>query len=83
MLSAQGTQQMLPVTGDIFWWNDCVDVTAIPEDALNDESDNEDKENPDSRISSRCFWMCLYPDCVWSVTYLLKTVLVLMGRVVR
>ena len=26
---------------------------AIPEDALNDESDNEDKENPDSRISSK------------------------------
>ena len=26
--------------------------SAIPEDALNDESDNEDKENPDSRISS-------------------------------
>ena len=26
---------------------------AVPEDALNDESDNEDKENPDSRISSK------------------------------
>lgn len=30
-----------------------VQMQAIPEDALNDESDNEDKENPDSRISIR------------------------------
>lgn len=30
-----------------------VQMSAIPEDALNDESDNEDKENPDSRISIR------------------------------
>ena len=30
-----------------------VQISAIPEDALNDESDNEDKENPDSRISSK------------------------------
>ena len=29
-------------------------ITAIPEDALNDESnDDEDKENPDERISSK------------------------------
>nr|ALG64480.1 histone deacetylase 1 [Meretrix meretrix] len=30
-----------------------VQMQAIPEDALNDESDTEDKENPDSRISIR------------------------------
>ncbi|XP_052241670.1 probable histone deacetylase 1-B [Dreissena polymorpha] len=30
-----------------------VQMQAIPEDALNDESDNEDKDNPDSRVSIR------------------------------
>lgn len=33
---------------------------AIPEDALNDESDNEDKENPDSRISSKYYDLVVY-----------------------
>ncbi|XP_033730831.1 probable histone deacetylase 1-B [Pecten maximus] len=30
-----------------------VQMSAIPEDALNDESDDEDKENPDTRVSIR------------------------------
>lgn len=29
--------------------------TAIPEDALNDESDDEDKVHPDQRISSEWY----------------------------
>lgn len=28
-------------------------LSAIPEDAINEESDDEDRENPDSRISSK------------------------------
>lgn len=40
-------------------------ISAIPEDALNDESDTEDKENPDSRISSELSFSTL---CfVWNI----------------
>ena len=33
-------------------WSVCL-CAAIPEDALNDESDDEDRENPDKRLSSK------------------------------
>jgi hypothetical protein len=41
-------------------------ITAIPEDAINDESDDEDKSNPDERISIRASDKRIAPDNEYS-----------------
>lgn len=41
-------------------------VSAIPEDAINDESDEEDKSNPDERISIRASDKRIAPDNEYS-----------------
>ena len=61
-------------------------LSAIPEDALNDESgEEEDKENPDERISSQCL-LCVhfvmkYKELISN--FLLKSILHVTAKIMK